>query len=43
MLRNETVEEKTSLQFDEDSEIAFILQIEEIVLAENGINKKTVT
>lgn len=29
------------LKIDEDDEIAFILQIEEIVLSENGINEKT--
>jgi hypothetical protein len=29
------------LQIDEDAEMAFILQVEEIVLSENKINKTT--
>ena len=37
------VEQKPSSQFDEDSEMAYILQIEEIVLSENQINDKTTT
>jgi hypothetical protein len=35
-------ENRQCLQIDEDSEMAFILQIEEIVLSENKINEKTV-
>jgi hypothetical protein len=33
---------KNCLETDEDGEIAFILQIEEIVLLENNINGKTI-
>jgi hypothetical protein len=33
---------ESCLQFDDDNEIAYILQIEEIVLSENEIHDKTV-